>query len=70
MESRRAQKIFTSRYLGKNVYVFGARERMKKGEVVPVKILVPGEEGYSSRKGELHHREIDSSDDFYIGRRL
>jgi len=70
LESRKAQKIFTSTYQGKKVYVFGAREKMRKGDVVPVKLLVPGEEGYSSRKGELHHRNIDSSDDFYIGRRL
>ncbi|MBI2045222.1 hypothetical protein HYT23_04140 [Candidatus Pacearchaeota archaeon] len=70
LESRRSGKIFTSSYRGKKVYVFGGREKMRKGDVVPARLLVSGEEGYYSRKNELHHRGIDSSDDFYIGRRL
>jgi predicted nucleotidyltransferase len=70
LKMRKGPKIYLSEHEGKPVYVFGSRERIRKGDVLPVKILMPGEESYANKRNEIYHRNIDASDNFLVGKRV
>jgi hypothetical protein len=65
-----SRRIFRADYNRLDLYVFGGRESMRVGDVVPVKILNRKDKSYISKRRELHYRGISFPQKLSIGRRV
>lgn len=51
------------------IYVFRGEEPLKKGDIIPVKVLERGDVGYESRRRDIRYKEINGKN-FRIGKRM
>lgn len=70
LEIQKTGKIFTSTHEGMSVYVFGGREKLTSGDVVPVRILEEEDKGWSNKKNEIYYRNLNKSGNFLVGKRI
>ncbi|MDD5192187.1 MAG: hypothetical protein PHH54_00140 [Candidatus Nanoarchaeia archaeon] len=70
LQQQFSRKIFKADYQGLDLYVFGMRETMSSGDIVPVRILDKKERDYSSKREELNYRGITNKKRVLIGKRV
>jgi hypothetical protein len=65
-----SKKVFKADYNGLDLYVFGGRESMNLGDIVPVKILEGEDKYYFSKRKELYYRGVPGKQGLLIGKRV